>query len=280
MSREHFLPGVILLLALNGSVFASGFAITSTSLIFDKGDQEENTKQVQRPKGQKSPSPFRDFHRDLKRNVLGLFSKEAVLPLLMGGGSAVGVAPVDDEVASYFLGPNDFPNIGRAGDVVLFAEVIAGGAGALLLARQSIQDEKLRRVAYSMTQALVLNNAITFALKPIANRARPNRASQFSFPSAHASNAFMTAVIADHYYGPAVGIPAYAVAAFISISRLQAKEHFMSDSIVGGMLGYLVGQTVVRQARDRKPPGRITWVPVISPARDKVGIRLQVRLRD
>lgn len=278
MLPEHFFQGAVLLLILGGSSSASSLPEASTSFTFGQSEEEEKTKPIQSPKDQASRPPFENFHRDLKRNFLGLFSKESVLPLLIGVGSAATVAPVDDEIASYFLGPNDFPNIAHAGDVVLFAEVIAGGVGAFLLLRQSIQDETLRKMAYSMTQALVLNNAVTFGLKPIANRARPNRASQFSFPSAHASNAFMTAVIAQHYYGPAVGIPAYSVAAFISISRLQANEHFMTDLIVGGTIGYIVGKTVVRQ--ERKPRNRITWMPVISPVQSKVGIRLQIRLEE
>ena len=75
--------------------------------------------------------------------------------------------PENDQRASYPVGgsvcedPNDFPDIETAGDLVLHAEVIADGIGALLLLRQSIQDETFRELAYSMTQALVLNKAVT-----------------------------------------------------------------------------------------------------------------------
>lgn len=223
---------------------------------------------------EKHPADLRDFHRDLGRNFKALFSRENLLPLLIGVGSTAALSPVDDEAAGYFLGPNDFPDLEQAGNILLYAELAAAGTGVLLLLGESARATKFGQMSYSLAQALVLNNALTFALKPAANRARPNRASQFSFPSAHASNAFAFSAVVHHHYGNKWGIPAYLLAAFISLARLEGNEHFMSDTIAGATLGYLVGRTVVRQTAQRRA-SRFHWTPFFSAARKEAGLLVQ-----
>lgn len=238
------------------------------------GDGEHRKPEDLAPQCERRPSDLQDFHRDLGRNFKALFSRENLLPLLIGLGSAAALSPVDDETAGYFLGSNDFPDLEQAGDILLYAELAAAGTGALLLLGESAKDTKFRQMSYSLAQALVLNNALTFAVKPAANRARPNRASQFSFPSAHASNAFAFSAVVHHHYGNKWGIPAYVLAVFISLARLEGNEHFMSDTIAGAALGYLVGRSVVRQAA---PPRarRFVWTPLLSPARREAGLMFQ-----
>jgi undecaprenyl-diphosphatase len=59
---------------------------------------------------------------------------------------------------------------------------------------------------------------------------------QFSFPSGHAAGAFMMATLLRHFY-PALGIPFYATASVISVSRIYNGVHYPSDVMAGSLLG-------------------------------------------
>ena len=59
---------------------------------------------------------------------------------------------------------------------------------------------------------------------------------QFSFPSGHTITAFAVAVSVAHYYPPlAMGL--YFIAGSIALSRILLGMHFLSDVVVGGLIG-------------------------------------------
>jgi hypothetical protein len=91
--------------------------------------------------------------------------------------------------------------------------------------------------------------AATFPLKAI-QRERPNGEDDDSFPSAHTSFAFATAAYIDDMYGKKYGwkarLPAYAVASFIGLSRIENEEHFASDVLSGMFIGILVEKLVYK----------------------------------
>jgi membrane-associated phospholipid phosphatase len=84
----------------------------------------------------------------------------------------------------------------------------------------------------------------TTMLKSAAHRTRPDGSNTLSFPSGHTSSAFAMASVFDAHYGPKVGIPAYAAAAAIGLSRIESNKHHLSDVLAGATLGYLVGHSV------------------------------------
>lgn len=71
-----------------------------------------------------------------------------------------------------------------------------------------------------------------------------------SLPSGHVSSAFaLMTVIAkqyDHWYGE---IPAYTFAVSVAFQRMNSRNHWTSDTIVGGALGYWVGSTLAQKQR-------------------------------
>jgi hypothetical protein len=52
--------------------------------------------------------------------------------------------------------------------------------------------------------------------------------------------------VAERHYGWKVGLPAYALASAVAVSRLQRNKHYVSDVVAAAAVGYLVGRTVVR----------------------------------
>src|SRR6266481_1145991 len=66
-----------------------------------------------------------------------------------------------------------------------------------------------------------------------------------SFPSVHAAVAWSVAgVLAHEYPGPLTKLMAYGLASAVSISRVRARQHFPSDTFIGGMIGDLVAQHI------------------------------------
>jgi hypothetical protein len=47
----------------------------------------------------------------------------------------------------------------------------------------------------------------------------------------------------DEFYGPNVGIPAYALASLISYRMLDSGDHWTSDVVFGAAIGWVVGHT-------------------------------------
>jgi membrane-associated phospholipid phosphatase len=97
--------------------------------------------------------------------------------------------------------------------------------------------------AWTMLSALAITDTAAFGLKYIVNTDRPN-GDNYSFPSAHTASSFCVASVLDEYYGPQVGIPAYIGASFVGWRMMDSGDHWASDVLFGGTLGYIVGHTV------------------------------------
>jgi membrane-associated phospholipid phosphatase len=74
-----------------------------------------------------------------------------------------------------------------------------------------------------------------------------------SFPSGHAITAFSLATVLAMQYRTSVWVPilSYTVATGVGLSRVTESKHWLSDVLVGSVLGYVVGRLVVRNHRQR-----------------------------
>ena len=81
-------------------------------------------------------------------------------------------------------------------------------------------------------------------------RNRPNGKNDDSFPSIHAAYAFATAAYIDDMYGEKYGwkakLPAYGIATFIGLSRIDKGEHFASDVLAGMAIGILAEKFIYK----------------------------------
>jgi membrane-associated phospholipid phosphatase len=207
----------------------------------------------------------RRFPANLLRGTVGVFSTDNITPLLIGG-AATGIGAIfDDDVVAAIADPSN--GFGTSFEKGAEPAVIGGVVAVLFAAGRASDAGRFRATTYDWMHAFLINAGYTVLVKEVVRRERPNGEDQLSFPSGHASNAFALAAVAQGHYGWKEGVPAYALAGVIAVSRLQRNAHYLSDVLAGATLGYIVGRTVVRvngQALDSPRRAQFSLSPVVT----------------
>jgi membrane-associated phospholipid phosphatase len=102
---------------------------------------------------------------------------------------------------------------------------------------------RVSRLGADLVRAQLVNTVLTQGIKFAVQRERPD-GGRYSFPSGHTSGAFATATVLQRHLGWKVGVPAYAVAAYVAGNRLPENKHYMSDVLFGAAVGIVSGRTV------------------------------------
>jgi len=110
------------------------------------------------------------------------------------------------------------------------------------------QDEFNQERAWTMMTALAVNGLVTVGLKAVVDNETPNNKS-WAWPSGHTSSSFTVASVLDEFYGPTVGIPAYALAGLVGYRMMDTGDHWASDVVFGATLGWVVGHSVAGKHR-------------------------------
>ena len=180
------------------------------------------------------------FARDTKR----LFTtKTPALVLAAGGAAAFAVHPADHQSVSRLSsspGLEDFLDGGADPGDGTVQGLAAIGVYAVGYA---IHNERTKEVGTSLVEAQILNLFITQGIKYAVNRERPD-GGRYSFPSGHASATFATADVLLQEFGPKAGVPAYAGAVYVAVSRLAEKQHYLSDVVFGAAVGVACARTL------------------------------------
>ena len=162
----------------------------------------------------------------------------------------VAVRPLDERLLRTLIAWGDggaiqpvMRTLSRLGDGPIW---YAAGAAAFLLG-----GDPGRRLALLGLAAGALNALIYRACKRRFVRPRPFQTlpdlpilwappADFSFPSGHALHAFTSATLMALQF-PAIGPPAFVLAALIALSRIVLAVHYPSDVLAGAWLGVIVG---------------------------------------
>jgi len=227
------------------------FTLTTFSIIWfaltvsaaENTDQDSSTAT---PVGQSSSSG--EFRLTRVPLVLGqnltsnLFTRENLLPFLIGSAAALAIAPADQEISRSMY--NHAHGFGNAGEVL---EPIVSGSitGGAFLASRLTKNEHFREFGYTVGQAYLANGILTQGIKYATHRMRPNGSNSLSLPSGHTSGAFTVATVVTHYYGKKWGVPLYVFAGLVGVSRLEKGQHWPSDVLAGAALGYISGRTAI-----------------------------------
>ena len=194
-------------------------------------------------------------------------------PFLAGGVKSAGASYLDQAVKDAISTGSSGSTASTAGGPLWTTLVVVG----LFTGGRLSSHERFRAMTYDMLDAAIVNGVYTEVLKKTVKRERPNGEDNQSFPSGHTSNAFTLATVVQRHYGWKIGAPAYALAGIVGVSRLQQNKHYLSDVVMGGALGYIVGRTIVRvNGLPLEPRHQTTWnlSPIVG--RNSRGVLLEV----
>lgn len=228
------------------------------------------------PSPESSPSPQASPAPSVaKKFVVDIFHDQEAIwtsPFRLKGGDAKWIAPLGLSAAVLFATDrrsageltegnhstrlrvsNDISKLGSA----YTAAVVA--AGFYFIGRAT-DNPRARETGLLAGEALIDEGIVTQAFKLVSRRSRPTAdngkgdffAGGSSFPSGHSATAWtLAAIVANEYHDHAlIKWGAYGLAAAISISRYTGRNHFLSDVLVGGAIGYGIGRYVYRAHHD------------------------------
>ncbi len=220
----------------------------------------------------------------LLRTTLEDFRYIATFPLRMSKNdglklSALSVTTVglvfylDERIEEEYTGNEDsFPYVighklaflgkeyGRNSNRVFY--MFGGLSASILTGGLLLEDKKLLKTTGLMTESFMFTLFTVGSLKMVLGRPRPyteKGSTDFAFfsfsqdralhsiPSAHTSSAFaMMTVIAKQYNYWWIKIPAYVFATGAAFQRVETRQHWMSDVLVGGVIGYSVASALIK----------------------------------
>jgi membrane-associated phospholipid phosphatase len=194
---------------------------------------------------------FSQLFRAVGQDFKNLPSRENALLLGIGAGLAGLSKPAELDITEDWtrVGPED--KYLEPGAIMGNSYLHLGAAFALYTAGRVSHNTRVGAFGADLVRAQILAQSTTFAIKFAANRTRPNGETR-SFPSGHTSTMFATATVVQQHFGWKAGIPAFAAAAYVGASRIDANKHYLSDVAFGAALGIIAGRTVTLGTRSMK----------------------------
>lgn len=176
----------------------------------------------------------------------------------LAAGAVLGSALLDKPADRFFKqhqGSNAvriWGNVGKAMPVAL-----VGAAGAAM----AFGDDRMQNIGLISLEAVAGAIGVTEIGKYAIGRARPGeelgpwahvvngKRSDSSFPSGHSAVAFAAVTpFAQEYDAPWL----YGVAALTAAGRVADRKHFVSDTVGGGLVGYVLGTWLWQSQRENR----------------------------
>lgn len=223
---------------------------------------------LQPPQPAAAPLPsFASLFTELPRDFQRLPSLENGLILGAAGALSAGVHENDPAITRSAVKSQGLDALFESGAVLGGGYVQIGAAFATFAIGRGMHSPGVSALGADLVRAQLMTAVMTQGLKFAVGRTRPD-GSRYSFPSGHTSATFATATVLQRHYGWKVGIPAYAVAAYVGGSRLQENRHYLSDVMFGAALGVVAGRTTTIGIGRTK----FAMSPIAAPGGGGVGI--------
>jgi hypothetical protein len=193
------------------------------------------------------PGPNRSVWRDLFGRTGGdigrLPSKQSAAWLGLGAIAAASVRPADRTVSRSLSEASRLQEPLEAGAVLGSTPFQMAGSLATYGVGRWLGRGGLTTVGADLFRAQLVAEGLTIGLKQSFRRERPE-GTGFAFPSGHTTVSFASATVLQRHYGWRLGAPAYGIATYVALSRVQMKRHYLSDVAFGAALGIVAGRTV------------------------------------
>lgn len=215
----------------------------------------------------------RDFLKHLVADQKDIWTSPARLQagdfkwLLPMSGIATGLF-VSDPSSSWGLASYHASAYNTASNAGLAAA--AALSGSAYLWGRITHNEHMRETGVLASEAMIDVLGLQYATQYSTGRLTPEQShfqNQFfqggtSFPSNHAAVTWAFAsVIAREYPNPWVDIGAYGLASGVSLARVGASKHFLSDVFIGGLIGYETGKHIYNERHDKSADDLVEIAP-------------------
>lgn len=184
-------------------------------------------------------------NRTIENSIETFLRTDNVRILFLAGGASIVMhkGSADRDIAEHFEKHGMFDGFGSESlNVIGHPAMHLAATGIYYFVSAQNEDELHASRAWTMMTALSLTNLTTLGLKAIRDNEAPND-EDWAWPSGHASSSFTVASMLDEFYGPRVGIPAYAMASLVAYRMMDTGDHWASDVVFGASLGWVVGHT-------------------------------------
>jgi membrane-associated phospholipid phosphatase len=210
--------------------------------------------QVARQPAGPAPTPrhtgLKALVKDLFEDVKHIPSKENLFWAGVGGGLALAVHPVDDNLNRYMTTSNFADKFFKPGEALGETPTLLAAAVTVYAVGRIKDQPRVSHVGMDLIQSLALSEGMTQLLKTATHRERPDGSGHNSFPSGHASGTFAFATALERHLGWKGAVPAYMFSSYVAISRLPANRHWFSDAVFGSAVGIIAGRTVTRHGKE------------------------------
>jgi membrane-associated phospholipid phosphatase len=195
---------------------------------------------------------------------------DAIWIVPLAGVTAMAFAEDNRALAAASTSPNSV-HAGNYFSDIASGYTLGGAVAGMYVIGKITHNENVRETSMVALEALLDAEIVTESLKFTTNRIRPGEGpasgnfwadgrppgggeteiytTNGSFPSGHTTAAFaMAHVLVDETPGHRwLHIGLWTLATGVGAARVIGRDHFPSDVVVGGALGYLVGGYVYRQ---------------------------------
>lgn len=103
---------------------------------------------------------------------------------------------------------------------------------------------------------------VTEGLKQTFPKTRPDLSDRKSFPSGHTSRSFSAAASLMNRQGAKVGVPAFLVAGFVGLARVEGKKHYWTDVLAGAAIGTSIGLLITKDRPEDVKTAFVPWADV------------------
>lgn len=166
----------------------------------------------------------------------------------------------------------DFWSVVKNAGEVKYAGI---GSGAVYLTGLLTRNKEIRETGRMLLQSLIYSGGITIILKTVTGRSRPYFSdSQYdfnwfekdeekqAFPSGHATVAFaISTVFAERINTWWSRSFFYSLAALTAYSRIHDNQHWVSDAVLGSVIGFGSGYFVVHANDNQKGKKKFSFTP-------------------
>jgi len=188
---------------------------------------------------------------ELGGDLRHLPASENLSVALAGGALALASQPYDLTVQTRLLAHDDTVNaVFAPGKYYGGAPAQLGLSVGMWLVGRVTGKPRVAHLGMDLMRAQAVTELLVEPIKFASHRERPDRTNYQSFPSGHAAITFAAAAAIERRLGWKRSLAAYAVAAYVSVSRLHDNRHYLSDVVFGAAVGTIAGRTVTRHGRE------------------------------